>query len=144
MEWRCKCGRIELDDRPGWGDWLHVPVLVKHLLPGEEEGDQPPPAPRLARQRWEPCLDRLCGSSSPPPLLRHGWRGMEGGHAEFRGRVGGSGLAHLVRVVVVWTRCWLVLLSRCCRSSSDEGSSLLLRIHHLRPRSRSLVLFLSE
>jgi hypothetical protein len=56
MEWRCKCGRIELDDRPGWGDWLHVPVLVKHLLPGEEEGDQPPPAPRLARQRWEPCL----------------------------------------------------------------------------------------
>jgi hypothetical protein len=36
--------------RSGWGDWLPEPVLVKHLLSGEEKGGQPPPAPQLARQ----------------------------------------------------------------------------------------------
>jgi hypothetical protein len=53
MEWRCKCRWIELDDHPGWVEWLPEPYLVKHLelLFREEEGGQPPPAPRLARQR---------------------------------------------------------------------------------------------
>jgi hypothetical protein len=58
MEWRCKCGWIELDDR--WGERLPKPFLVKNLelLYEEEEVSCRQPRGLHGNVRWSPPARR--------------------------------------------------------------------------------------